>query len=91
MNHQGRQHTVARMHETSPLVISHPLCDVFRCRPSVTVSLINAYEGCFSQNMFSCLARDVTTGRVLARRQMIDRERKQTELVVVRGVVMWWA
>ncbi len=41
--------------------------------------------------MFSCLARDVTTERVLARRQMIDRERKQTELVVVRGVAMWWA
>ncbi len=41
--------------------------------------------------MFSCLARDVATGRVLARRQAINRERKQTEAVVVRCMVVWWA
>ncbi len=41
--------------------------------------------------MFSCLACDVAAGRVLARRQATNRERKQTEAVVVRCMVVWWA
>ncbi len=41
--------------------------------------------------MFSCLARDVATGRVLACRQAIDRERKEAEVVVVRLMAVWWA
>jgi hypothetical protein len=36
--------------------------------------------------MFSCLACDVATGRVLARHQAIDRERKQAEVIVVRSM-----
>ena len=38
--------------------------------------------------MFSCLACDVATGQVLARRQAIDRKRKQAEVIVVRSVAL---
>jgi hypothetical protein len=55
------------------------------------LSLINADEGCFSENMFSCLAGDIATRRVLAYPQAIDRERKQAEVVVVRFMAVWRA
>ena len=38
-----------------------------------------------------CFAGDVATGRVLACRQTVDRERKQPEMIVVQAMAVWWA
>src|SRR5665647_3949720 len=41
--------------------------------------------------MLSCFACDIATGRVLARRQTLDRERKQTKVIVVHSMAAWRA
>ena len=75
----------------------------YRCAPAVggacanipavwaRLSLINADEICFGEDMLVCFAGDVATGWVLACRQTIDRECKQAEMIMVQAMAVWRA
>jgi hypothetical protein len=65
--------------------------ELIQVKNSRVLPPINADEGCFRKDVLTGFALDVGTCWVFSGSQMVDRERKQPEVIMVQSMLMWRA